>query len=141
MLPQGNISVQELAAALIRSFEGCRLISYQDPGGKWTIGYGHTGPVNGQPLGPGVSITEDQAEALLALDAAPLIEMVKDQPLIAAAAYVSFGYNCGASRLRDVLAGQVFMTQFCHDSNGVTLPGLLARRNLEELLTITANQK
>jgi lysozyme len=31
------------AEALMR-FEGCRTAAYQDVGGAWTIGYGHTGP-------------------------------------------------------------------------------------------------
>ncbi len=30
--------------ALIKGFEQCRLTAYQDDGGVWTIGWGHTGP-------------------------------------------------------------------------------------------------
>ena len=49
---------------LIKRFEGLELQSYQDVAGIWTIGYGHTGP----EVGPGMVITEAQAEALLIED-------------------------------------------------------------------------
>ena len=29
---------------LVKEFEGCKLEAYQDQVGKWTIGYGSTGP-------------------------------------------------------------------------------------------------
>lgn len=48
---------------LIKHFEGCRLNSYQDQGGVWTIGYGHTTSVS-----PNQTITEDQALAFLTHD-------------------------------------------------------------------------
>lgn len=57
------------ALALIREFEGLRLAAYQDPVGIWTIGYGHTGPVLGEPLHSGRTITKQTAEALLIQDA------------------------------------------------------------------------
>src|SRR6185437_14712900 len=49
-----------VAVALVREFEGCRLTSYQDQGGVWTIGYGHT-----QGIGPNQVCTEEQALAWL----------------------------------------------------------------------------
>ena len=49
---------------LIKRFEGLELQSYQDVAGIWTVGYGHTGP----EVGPGMVITEAQAEALLIED-------------------------------------------------------------------------
>ena len=49
---------------LIKRFEGLELQSYQDVAGIWTIGYGHTGP----EVGPGMVISEAQAEALLIED-------------------------------------------------------------------------
>lgn len=36
--------INNLGLALIKSYEKCKLQSYQDEGGVWTIGYGHTGP-------------------------------------------------------------------------------------------------
>lgn len=35
---------RELAIQDIKSAEGCRYSAYQDKGGVWTCGYGHTGP-------------------------------------------------------------------------------------------------
>lgn len=46
--------------------EGCRLSAYQDAGGVWTIGYGHTGPA----VHEGLVWTQDQADAQLAADVA-----------------------------------------------------------------------
>jgi lysozyme len=48
---------------LIASSEGLRLNAYQDVAGIWTIGYGHIGGV-----GPGMTITEDEALAFLRED-------------------------------------------------------------------------
>lgn len=49
---------------LTESFEGCRLVAYQDVKGIWTIGFGHTGV----EVFPGMTITQAQAEAFLARD-------------------------------------------------------------------------
>ena len=50
--------------ALIRKSEGLRLKAYQDDGGTWTIGYGHTGP----DVAQNKKITVDEAETLLHTD-------------------------------------------------------------------------
>jgi lysozyme len=55
--------------ALTKSFEGLRLQAYQDCAGRWTIGYGHTGP----EVVAGLAIDEAKAEALLRGD---LVEAV-----------------------------------------------------------------
>lgn len=49
------------AADLIARFEGCRLTSYQDQAGVWTVGYGCTGP----GIGPGTTWPQDRADAEL----------------------------------------------------------------------------
>jgi lysozyme len=46
---------------LIKGFEGCRLMAYQDEGGVWTVGYGCTGP----NITYGTFWTLEQAEAEL----------------------------------------------------------------------------
>ena len=83
---------------LIKRFEGLELQSYQDVAGIWTVGYGHTGP----EVGPGMVITEGQAEALLIEDlerfergvssavTAPITQTQFD-------ALVSLAYNIGVS--------------------------------------------
>ncbi len=45
------------ALSLVEKFEGCELKAYQDQGGIWTIGYGHTANVY-----PGMTITLQEAE-------------------------------------------------------------------------------
>lgn len=49
--------------ALTEQFEGCKLLAYQDGGGVWTIGYGHTIGVKA-----GDTCTQEQAEAWLLQD-------------------------------------------------------------------------
>ena len=53
---------------LIKHFEGCRLTAYKCPAGRLTIGVGHTGQVNGQPIKEGLVITRQQADDLLKQD-------------------------------------------------------------------------
>ena len=60
--------------ALTERFEGCVLESYQDQGGVWTIGYGHTGP----DIGPGMTCTQQQAQAWLVLDTQAAAQAVTD---------------------------------------------------------------
>ena len=57
-----KLSVNQAAMNLIKEFEGCRLTAYQDVGGVWTIGYGHT------PAREGQVITQVEANALLSDD-------------------------------------------------------------------------
>lgn len=38
------ITMSKEGLTVLRHFEGLRLKAYRDPGGVWTIGYGHTGP-------------------------------------------------------------------------------------------------
>ena len=134
------ITLPELAAQLIRSFEGCRLVAYRDSVGVWTIGFGHT-----LGVAAGQTITMEQAEAFLAQDMASLLAMVKDKPLVEAAALVSFGYNCGAASLANVLAGKSALTEFVHAKDRATgamvvLSGLEMRRGVEDAL-IRASQQ
>lgn len=129
------MTTEKLAAALIAVFEGCRLTAYQDTGGIWTIGFGHTGP----EVKMGLTITQDQADSMFAQDMEHLFDMVKDKPALTGAALVSFGYNCGAGALAKVMAGTSTLMTFIHDSKGNVLPGLQRRRMLEQAL-IDASQ-
>ena len=51
----------QVATKLIEHFEGCRLTAYQDQGGVWTIGWGHTGP----EVVEGLVWTQEQADSVL----------------------------------------------------------------------------
>lgn len=134
----GDISTAELAAALIAVFEGERLTSYQDSGGVWTIGLGHT-----KDVAAGQTITHPGAVNLFAQDMGPLLGDVHGLPLLEAGALASFGYNCGRGALRKVLDGHDLISSTAHtiDRKGNVLSGLRSRRRLEELLILISDQQ
>ena len=125
----------ELATDLIAVFEGCKLTAYKDSGGVWTIGIGHTGP----DVVEGLTITPIQAQALFLKDQAHLINATipyTSFPTSKSAALISFGYNCGLSKMLAVIAGTDSILNPVHqtDRHGNVLPGLVSRRNLENSL-------
>jgi len=128
-----KLTTEELAGALIASFEGEKHIAYRDSGDVWTIGFGHTKDVH-----QNLTCNHAQAVEWLREDAAGLFALVKDLPTAHAAALVSFGYNCGRSRLESVLAGHDTIGNPVHttDRHGNVQPGLVARRRLEEALCL-----
>jgi len=133
------------ALNMIKSFEGLRLTSYQDIVGVWTIGWGCTGP----NVGPNMTITEDEAEQMLAGALAShqtavesyLIVDVNDNQF---GALVSFDYNLGDSSLHtstllkllnegnSTAAAEEFL-KWDH-AGGQIIPGLLRRRQAERAL-------
>lgn len=54
--------------ALVRPFEGCRLVAYRCPAGRWTIGWGHTSAAGSPFVTEGLRISQAQADAILARD-------------------------------------------------------------------------
>jgi len=125
-------TLPQFAAALIALIEGSKLTAYQDPGGVWTIGIGHTGP----DVHEGMTITSEQEQELFAQDQKFLLTQVENQPLLAAAAYVSFGLNCGIGALENVLRGEDSIGNPKHttDRKGDVLSDLVNRRRLELML-------
>jgi lysozyme len=90
------------AAAFVAEHEGLRLVSYQDSGGVWTVGYGHTGP----EVHAGMKIPLGKAKAFLAADlkiAASRLHAVVKREVIDEltenqyAALLSFVFNLGAT--------------------------------------------
>jgi len=126
----------DIATPLITTFEGVRLTAYQDTGGVWTIGVGETGPEVKQ----GLTITYEQAMGMLTVRLHSLYLMVISKPPVVGAAYISFGYNCGAGALSKVLDGvdTISNPKYAHDMKGNTLPGLVNRRALELALIQSA---
>ncbi len=131
--------------ALITHFEGLRLIAYQDSVGVWTIGYGHTGP----DVKPGLTITRQNAETLLANDLTRFehgVQRLVTVPLNQNQfdALVSFSYNLGlgslqqSTLLKKLNAGDYpgAAAQFprWNKAGGKVLPGLVARREAEATL-------
>lgn len=133
--------------ALLRACEGLRLIAYKCPAGFWTIGYGHTLTAR-----PGLSITEAEADRLLAGDLAryesalhDLVRVPLTDNQFSALACFAFNIGIGAfsgSTLRrnlnrgwyDQVPAQL---KRWNKANSKILPGLTRRRALEAQLWLT----
>lgn len=60
------MTISNNCAELVAQFEGFRSSAYQDGAGIWTIGYGTT-HVNGKPVTPEMTCTQEQAKEWLRL--------------------------------------------------------------------------
>ena len=49
---------------LVKEFVGCYLTAYKDIVGVWTIGYGHTGTVDGKKVFFGMDTTSAKVDTL-----------------------------------------------------------------------------
>lgn len=94
------MTLTEQAKKFISDFEGCKLKSYQDQGGRWTIGYGATGP----GIGVGVEWSQEEADERFEKDISEILVQVKT--LVKApvtqnqlVSLVSFAFNLGAHNL------------------------------------------
>ena len=134
---------------LIKEFEGCRLTAYKCPAGVWTIGYGHTGTVDGKAIASGMTITAAKATELLRKDlatfeaavnsyvTAPITQNMFD-------ALVSFSFNCGAGALKgSTLLKKLNAKDYneaaaefpkWNKAGGTVLNGLVRRRERERQL-------
>ena len=139
---------------LIESFEGCRTDAYRDCVGIWTIGYGHTSSAGPPTVTPGMTISKQEARALLETDVgnfskgvqACLQVQLDDNQF---SALVSFAYNiglaefCKSSVLRAVNAGQFAavpaLMALWIKAGGRVVPGLVARRAAEAALFCKAD--
>jgi len=133
------MQTSENGFALIRKYEGLRLATYVCPGGKLTIGYGHTGP----DVTTGKKIDEEEANALLVKDVqrferavnglvtAPMTQGMFD-------ALISFSFNLGVGSLKSStllkklnagnLTGAADEFLKWNKAGGKVLAGLSARR-------------
>ncbi|ACF43163.1 Lysozyme [Pelodictyon phaeoclathratiforme BU-1] len=136
------MQTSENGFALIRKYEGLRLATYVCPGGKLTIGYGHTGP----DVTTGKKIDEEEANALLVKDVqrferavnglvtAPMTQGMFD-------ALISFSFNLGVGSLKSStllkklnagnLTGAADEFLKWNKAGGKVLAGLSARRESE----------
>jgi lysozyme len=141
------MQISQAVIDLIKDFEGCSLIAYQDVGDLWTIGYGHTAGVC-----EGMTITLTQAEQMLVDDLVQYGDYVTNYVTVPLQqhqfdALVSFTYNLGPGTLRhsDLLsflnagqssrAGDAFL-EYDH-ADGVVVPGLARRREAERKLFLS----
>jgi lysozyme len=142
MMGINDLTYSRNGLALTEQYEGCRLTAYQDQVGVWTVGYGHTGA----DVTPGLTITQAEAEALLAKDVLAAARCVNTMVKLRLTqgefdALVDFVFNLGPGNfLRSTLltalnAGDLARAaaQFeCWDrAGGVIVAGLLRRRQAE----------
>jgi lysozyme len=93
--PRGGRRINDEGFKLLTTFEGCELKAYDDRGGVWTIGYGHTHGVF-----EGMSITQAQAEQFLQDDLEKFESFVEDAVKVTVnedqySALVCFCFNVG----------------------------------------------
>ena len=96
-----NVETSENGIELIKSFEGRRLVAYQDSVGVWTIGYGHTKTAH-----EGRLIIKSTADRLLAEDLVEFekyIDTLVKVPLTQNQfdALVSWTFNLGPGNLKE----------------------------------------
>lgn len=138
-----NRKIGQAGLALIKQFEGCRLIAYQCSAGVWTIGYGHTAGVH-----KGMKITQAQADEYLKKDVAKFEKYINNPSYVPFTdklnqnqfdALVSFAFNLGQGNVKKLWTGRTInqipsaMQQYCKAA-GKTLPGLQRRRKAEAAL-------
>lgn len=144
-----NLTISQNGINLIKKWEGVRLTAYQDSVGVWTIGYGHTKGVYA-----GMKITQAQADQFLKEDIKSHVygsynyvttQLNQNQ----FDALASFQFNLGAY----ILSGTTLLTyinsrqwqkaademKLYNKAGGVTLPGLVNRRNEEAALFMKAS--
>jgi len=158
-LPLGNQNPKQISNEgldLIRHFESCHLEAYLCPANVWTIGWGHTGQVDGKGVARGMTITQEKANLLLKEDmikyARPVIEYV-NVPLTQNRfdALVSFTFNCGANALKTSTLLKLLNQGKCDEvpaqllrwnrGGGKVLAGLTRRRQAEGHLWTTGELK
>jgi|LakMenEpi03Aug12_release.lakeMendotaPanAssembly.Ray.scaffolds.fasta_scaffold316267_2 lysozyme len=141
---------REIAIALIKHFEGCKLHAYVLPGENWaTIGWGHTIPLADADK----IITPQEADNFLQSDLnnrdaelkTQLGEVYYDLTSGQLAATLSFKYNCrpdlfNKSTFLYLLKNRQFdqaknqLPRWIYDERHIALPGLIRRRKCEEFI-------
>lgn len=131
---------------LICKFEGCRLTAYQCSAGVWTIGFGHTGLVDGKPICEGMKITKAKAEKLLYEDDIKRFENQVNKYMSIYSftqnqfdALVSFAFNIGSikqltqdgTRTKAQIGVAIILY---NKASGKVLKGLDRRRKEEQAL-------
>ena len=130
---------------LIRKYEGLQLAAYICPGGKLTIGYGHTGP----DVTDGRRIDAEEANELLGRDVERFERAVNELVTVPMTqgmfdALISFSFNLGAGSLKsstllkklnaDDREGAADEFLKWNKAKGKVLAGLTARRESEREL-------
>ncbi len=147
------MQMNEEGLALIRQFEGFRGAAYRDAVGVWTIGFGHTSMAGPPVVTRTMTVTEAEAETILARDVAQFADRLRKLITVELtgsqfSALVSFAYNVGignvktssvlrAVNVRDFEAVPRRL-QLWTKAGGRVLPGLVRRRAAEAALFASA---
>lgn len=142
------MKTNEKGLDLIKSFEGCKLESYQDIVGIWTCGYGSTG----EDITEGLTWSQEDASDRLLTDLEKFEKQVSEMvsvPLTTNefSALVSFCYNLGSHHLKT----STLLSKLNEDdresaaehfldwskAGGVVVPGILRRRKAERNLFLS----
>jgi lysozyme len=133
--------ISEEGISLIKNYEGCKLESYQDSVGVWTIAYGHTKDVK-----EGDSINQDEAEHLLAEEMPEYEGYINNMVKVPLEqnqfdALVCWVYNLGPTNLQESTLLRILnegdyegvpeQIKRWNKAGGVTLGGLVKRREAE----------
>ena len=145
------MSAIDLAANLVRVFEGFRSKPYKCPAGIWTIGYGTTRYPDGRKVKPTDGAVNTSTAELYLDDELEhsLSAVIRYCPKLAGsdnrlAAITDFTYNLGIGALQtstlrkrlnhqDWMAAKNELRKWVH-GGGRVLPGLVKRRELESKL-------
>ena len=133
---------------LIKQFEGCSLVAYQDQGGVWSIGYGHTlGVKHGQTCTPEEALQyldSDIAEISKQVTALLTNDQLNSNQF---SALVCFAYNLGSGNLAKSTLLNCINTYHVDEAaneferwvkvDGIPNEGLLRRRQAEKTLFLT----
>lgn len=146
------MKVNAATIELIKSFESLRTRAYQDTGGVWTIGYGHTSAAGNPKVFRGMVVSPESAERILMDDVTQFAMGVEQLVIVNLndnqfGALVSFAFNVGLGAFKgsSVLA-RVNNRQFAEvparlnlwvKDNGKVLKGLVRRRKAEGALFMT----
>jgi lysozyme len=140
-----QLTYSKAGLSLTEGCESCRCQAYQDQTGVWTIGYGHTGP----DVHSGMSITQEQAEALLEEDVSKSAACVNTSVTVPLTqqefdSLVDFVFNIGtgafekSTLLMDLNSGNFAAAaqqfQRWDLAGGKVVAALLQRRNEEAAL-------
>ena len=143
------MSIHRYGLDIIRQSESLRLSPYQDSKKVWTIGWGHTGTINGRPVKGHPKLTREQAEEVFEADVQYFEDGVLDRIKVKDsdyqfAALVSLAFNIGLGAF-----GRSTLLRLFNEGNpegaarefkkwrragGEILSGLLTRRGREEQL-------
>ena len=136
-----QMRTSEAGILLIKSFEGCHTVAYQDAVGVWTIGYGHTIDVK-----EGMTITQHQCDVMLEVDIETYENYVNKYVVVFLTqnqfdALVSWVYNLGPTNFRKstmlkvLNAGKYdevpYQMKRWNRAGGQVLKGLVIRREAE----------